>query len=268
MEVTFYKKIAPLAVSLLALILAACASQQPGVPVTAETQTPLSATPPDPSGLPAEAVLDAQQWLAAQLGVGTEQVQIIQAEQAEWTDSCLGLGRPNESCLQVITPGWRVVLEVNGQRYELRTDRTGSTIRVASPEGVPGFETGLENTQWNLVSFGGPGAEQPVMEGSGITLMFGGGQAGGFGGCNSYGGTYQVEGNMIAFGEITRTLRACADENMTEQEDRYLAALGSASQYQIEGDRLLIMYDNGSGVLIFERAMSVGPTPAEATPGG
>lgn len=263
---TFNKKIACLAMSLLVLLLAACAPQQPGAQGPAET--PISDTPTALSELPAEAVLDAQEWLATQLSVTTADVQIIEAEQAEWTDSCLGLGRPNESCLQVITPGWRVVLEVNGQRYEVRTDRSGSTIRVASPEGLPGFETGLENTQWNLVSFGAPGAEQAVMEGSGITLMLAGGQAGGYGGCNSYSSTYQVEGNMITFAEITRTLRACADDSITEQEDRYLAALSSASQYQIEGDQLLISYDNGNGVLIFERALSVGPTPAEATPGG
>jgi heat shock protein HslJ len=267
-DMIFQKNVLKL-VGLASIVLfAACAPQEPGVPVTAETETPIPTTPAESTGLPAEAVLNAQQWLATQLSVGTEQVQIIESEQAEWTDSCLGLGRPDESCLQVITPGWRVVLEVNGQRYEVRTDRTGSTIRVASPEGIPGMETGLENTNWNLVSFGSPGAEQPLIEGSTVTLMFAGGQAGGSGGCNSYGGPYQVEGTTITFGEITRTLRACADAGMTEQEDRYLAALASASEYQIEGDRLLITYDNGNGVLIFERALSVGPTPAQATPGG
>lgn len=268
MEVKFYKKIAPLAMSLLALILAACSSQQPGVPVTAET--PIASTPAASPELPAEAVLNAQEWLATQLSVSTADIQIIEAEQAEWTDSCLGLGRPNESCLQAITPGWRVVLEVNGQRYEVRTDRSGSTIRVASPEGLPGFETGLENTQWNLVSFGTPGAEEPLIEDSTITLMLAGGQAGGSGGCNSYGGTYQVEGNTITFGEMTRTLRACADERITEQEDLYLAALGSASQYQIEGDQLLIAYDNGNGLLIFESVVPGGPAetiPTQETPG-
>ena len=249
------------------LILTACASQQPGVPVTADT--PISTTPVASAELPAEAVLNAQEWLATQLSVSTADVQIIEAEQAEWTDSCLGLGRPDESCLQAITPGWRVVLEVNGQRYEARTDRSGSTIRIASPEGLPGFETGLENTQWNLVSFGTPGAEQPLIEESTITLMLAGGQAGGSGGCNSYGSPYQIEGNTIRFGEITRTLRACAEERVTEQEDRFLAALESASQYQIEADQLLITYDNGNGLLIFESASSIGPgesIPTQGTP--
>jgi heat shock protein HslJ len=260
---TFKKKFACIAMSLIFLLLAACAPQEPGVPVTADT--PVSETPSGSPELPAEAVLNAQQWLAAQLSVGVDQVQLIEAEQAEWTDSCLGLGRPNESCLQAITPGWRAVFEINSQRYEVRTDQTGSVVRVASPEGLP---TGLENTNWNLVSFGGPGAEQPIIEGSAITLMLAGGQAGGSGGCNSYGGTYQVDGNNISFEEVVRTERACLEEGVTEQEQRYFEALESASTYQVEGNQLHITYDGGNGLLIFEASLPAGPAPAEATPGG
>jgi heat shock protein HslJ len=242
----------------LMLTLAACGSQGVGVPVTGETP----AASPD---LPPKAVLDAQQWLATQLSVAAEQVQIIEVEQAEWTDSCLGLGRPNESCLQAITPGWRVVFEVNDQRYEVRTDETGSVIRLASPEGT---ETGLENSSWSLIEFGPAGAEQPVVQGSAITLMFGGGQAVGSGGCNSYGGPYQVDGNTITFHEIIRTEKACADQRVTEQEQRYFQALETASEYQVEGDQLRITYDSGNGVLIFEAAPPAAPIPTVVTPGG
>lgn len=254
-KITFYFLV------VLLLTLAACAPLGSGVPVTGETP----GASPD---LPAKAVLDAQQWLATQLSVAGQDVQLIEAEQAEWTDSCLGLGRPNESCLQVITPGWRAVFEVNGQRYEVRTDETASTIRLASPEGTPPSETGLENTQWSLISFGPVGAEQPLVEGSAITLMLGGGQAGGSGGCNSYGGPYQVNGNSITFGEMVRTERACTDQRVTEQEQRYFQALETAGEYQMEGDQLRITYDGGNGLLIFENALIAGPTPVEATPGG
>lgn len=240
----------------LMVALAACAPLATGVPVTGETPV---ASP----NLPARAVLDAQEWLATQLSVAVEQVQLIEAEQAEWTDSCLGLGQPNESCLQVITPGWRAVFEISGQRYEVRTDQTGSVIRLAAPQGL---QTGLENTYWRLVSFGAPGAEQPIIEGSTITLMLAGGQAGGSGGCNSYGGTYQVDGDSISFGEITRTERACLEEGVTEQEQRYFQALETASTYQVEGDQLRITYDAGSGLLIFERALPAELTPAIETP--
>jgi heat shock protein HslJ len=173
------------------------------------------------------------------------------------------LGRPNESCLQAITPGWRAVFEINGQRYEVRTDETASTMRLATPEGMP---TGLENTQWNLISFGPSGAEAPLIAGSSITLLVGGGQAGGFGGCNAYGGTYAVDGNTITVGEMIHTEAACADATVTEQEQRYFEALASASQYDVDGDQLRITYDDGT--MIFEAAQAAGPTPVAGTPGG
>jgi hypothetical protein len=129
----FRKRITALSVALIVLFLAGCApaAEEGGVPVTGGTSIPLPTS--IPTGLPPQVVLDAQQWLAQQLNVAVEQVQIVEVEQAEWTDSCLGLGGPNESCLQAITPGWRAVFEINGQRYEVRTDETGSAIRLATP---------------------------------------------------------------------------------------------------------------------------------------
>ena len=263
---TAYKRIIYVPIGLLALILvAACAPQSGGVPVTGETPAP-SATVAAPAVLPPQAILQAQQWLAAQLSAAVEQVQIIDVQQAEWTDSCLGLGRPSESCLQAITPGWRAVFEINGQRYEVRTDETGSVIRLASPEGIPGpagGETDLENTQWTLVSFG----ETPVVKGSEITLLLAAGQAGGSGGCNSYSGSYRVEGSKISFDTVTSTKRACVNAPLTEQEGRYFQALESASEYFREGDQLRITYDGGQGVLIFESALPGGFVPTN-TPGG
>jgi len=265
--VAFQKKITYLGVSLLVLFLAACAPQAPGVPVTGETSVPNTPTPfPE---LPPEAVLEAQRWLATQLNVAAEQVQVVEVEQAEWTDSCLGLGQANESCLQAITPGWRAIFEINGQRYEVRTDETGSAIRLAAPEGTPGAVT-LENTPWNLVSFGTPEAGTPLVEGSAITLILAGGQAGGTGGCNAYGGPYQVAAGDISFDQLVRTEIACADESVTAQEQQYFEALESAGRYELDGNLLRIWYDNETGVLVFEPALAGpgSPLPAVPTPGG
>jgi hypothetical protein len=82
-------------------------------------------------GIPAAAVLEAQRWLAEELGVEVDTIEILEQEQVDWSDSCLGLGLPNESCLQAITPGWRVELSVSGQTYEVRTDESGTVVRLA-----------------------------------------------------------------------------------------------------------------------------------------
>ena len=73
----------------------------------------------------------AQEFLVAELGVELGDVQVVSAEPAEFSDSCLGYGGPDESCLQAITPGWLVILDVNGQTYEAHTDETGTQVRLA-----------------------------------------------------------------------------------------------------------------------------------------
>ncbi|HMB24451.1 MAG: hypothetical protein ACM33V_07595 [Chloroflexota bacterium] len=127
----FQKKTAYLVISVVILLLAACAPEGPSVPVTGNTSIPN--TPAASPEIPPQVVVDAQQWLATQLGIEVEQVQIVEVQPVEWTDSCLGLGQPNESCLQATTPGWQVIFDVNGKRYEVRANETGSTIRLATP---------------------------------------------------------------------------------------------------------------------------------------
>jgi heat shock protein HslJ len=126
---------------------------------------------------------------------------------------------------------------------------------AATPTGRAGVENSLANTAWVLVSYGAPGAETPVVAGSTVTLEFDAGdQAGGSAGCNSYGGHYQVDGDAISFSEMVQTLMACEDEQVMEQEAQYLAALETASQFELSGDSLAITYDGGQGVLNFVRA--------------
>lgn len=75
------------------------------------------------------AVVQAQTWLAEQLNVSVDEVEIVGTEPVEWTDSCLGLGGAAESCAAVITPGWQANFEVNGQAYEVRLDEAAAAIR-------------------------------------------------------------------------------------------------------------------------------------------
>lgn len=79
--------------------------------------------------LPPEVAVQLQNRASEALGVPVDQIQIETVEQREWTDSCLGLGGANESCAQVITPGWLVVFNVSGTEYRFRVDETGTNIR-------------------------------------------------------------------------------------------------------------------------------------------
>lgn len=92
------------------------------------------------------AIAAAQAELARELGVDLAAVALINFEQREWSDSCLGLGGPAEICAAVITPGWEVTLLAEGEEYEVRTDFEGEQVRIADgsagePAGeIPGPE--------------------------------------------------------------------------------------------------------------------------------
>ena len=92
--------------------------------------------PADTNGAPEtegaeDATAAAVAHLASELGVAEADIEVVSAEATEFSDSCLGLGGPAESCLQAITPGWTVMLEAEGQTYEVRTDETGQQARTA-----------------------------------------------------------------------------------------------------------------------------------------
>jgi hypothetical protein len=71
----------------------------------------------------------ARQALAKDLGVQDSGIRLIGLEAVEWSDSSLGCPKPGENYLQVITPGYRVTLEAQGQSYEYHTDRTTRVVR-------------------------------------------------------------------------------------------------------------------------------------------
>lgn len=129
---------------LATLLLGACATagspdstDTPGGPTPpAGNETPGADETPSLGNIPSEAsnaVEAAIEKLADQLGVDLSSVTVVSVEQKDWPDACLGAAGPEEMCAQVITPGYLVVLEVNGARYEVRTDLTGGNVRI-----VPG----------------------------------------------------------------------------------------------------------------------------------
>jgi heat shock protein HslJ len=115
--------------------------------------------------------------------------------------------------------------------------------------GGGGEAVSLEGTSWVLESMAGT----PVLEGVGVTVSFTGSEVSGSGGCNLYGGTYELEGEAISIGEqLASTLRACLEEGRMEQESAYLGALASAERVKIEGETLVI--ETAAGPLRYRRA--------------
>jgi len=80
--------------------------------------------------LPPYAAVAAQEHLSEQLGVPVNDIDIASFERRDWPDACLGLAGADEMCAQVITPGYRVVVRAEGAEHVVRTDETGSVVRV------------------------------------------------------------------------------------------------------------------------------------------
>lgn len=111
---------------LLSALLIACqpAPGEPGAGEQDMTQTP-------EAGAPAAVSAAALAALAGQLGISADEIEIVSVENTEFSDACLGLGGPEESCAQVITPGWLLMLSAGGRTYEAHTDETGTQVRIA-----------------------------------------------------------------------------------------------------------------------------------------
>ncbi|MFN8445887.1 MAG: META domain-containing protein [Caldilineaceae bacterium] len=143
-----------------------------------------------------------------------------------------------------------------------------ATPETPTPDATSSANSGdsLVNTSWQLISLGPSTAPADVLPESTITLEFKeAGEMGGNGGCNTYGGSYSVEGDTLALQQVVSTLMACADMTVTNQEQAYLQALGTVERFELSGDSLTLWYDSGNSVLNFTTNLNA-PTLPEATP--
>ena len=86
------------------------------------TQMPPSTTIPADAGLQ-DLIEKAKEDLAQRLSISVTQIGLIDATEMEWSDSSLDCPQPGMEYLQVITPGYRIVLQVNNRLYEYHTNR-------------------------------------------------------------------------------------------------------------------------------------------------
>jgi heat shock protein HslJ len=111
------------------------------------------------------------------------------------------------------------------------------TLAGCGPGPTPTPAPALEGTAWRVAEIGGaavPGGNPPE-------LRFTGGRIRADGGCNTFSGSFTLEGDRIDFGDMSSTLRLC-EGPLGEIETSFLRALiGSTSvSYDEEGDLLLL----------------------------
>jgi hypothetical protein len=69
-----------------------------------------------------EVVRLAKEDLAQRLKLAPDDIQLVSVEAVDWSDTSLGCPQPGMMYAQVITPGYRVVLEAEGKQYNYHTD--------------------------------------------------------------------------------------------------------------------------------------------------
>ncbi len=158
-----------------------------------------------------------------------------------------------------------------GYTYELRVNvetianppADGSSLRytlveIVNQTPVAAGETseanGLQGVRWVLVSYvNAAGETVTALVDSEVTAEFGpDGRVAGSGGCNRYFASYTVDGGNLAIGQAGSTMMACEPMELMQQEAQFLATLGSAATWQVEGDMLTISDAAGAPIATFQ----------------
>lgn len=71
----------------------------------------------------------ARRELAWRKGFAMDAIQVVEISAVTWPDACLGLHAEGVFCAQVLTRGYRILLEAEGRTYEFRADERG-TLRA------------------------------------------------------------------------------------------------------------------------------------------
>jgi heat shock protein HslJ len=134
------------------------------------------------------------------------------------------------------------------------TEQAQVTVVESAPDNP------LAGTQWQLEIYTIDQVETVLPEQPVVSLDFeASGQYAGFSGCNTYGGTYTVNGNQIALTEPKTTKKSC-DPTINQLEATYWSLLPAFTTYQITPEGKLILTE-ATGETIFTYKPLVVATP-------
>ncbi len=132
-------KVLPVFMVALLLVTACAPAATPETPMPTSTKevhspTTMPTVPPTNTPNPAKSgpTSPVMQDLAQKLTIDVSKITVQSIEAVEWPDSCLGVVEKGVYCAQVITPGYKIILEAEGQTYEYHTNQSGSSLVMVS----------------------------------------------------------------------------------------------------------------------------------------
>jgi heat shock protein HslJ len=110
----------------------------------------------------------------------------------------------------------------------------------------------LEGSSWTLTNIRDEAGDMaPALPGVVVTMHFQVDQVSGESGCNTYSGSYTVDGNKLQFGPLATTRQACPEPETMKQENAFLSAMEQVGSYKINGNQLELRDGKGDSVLMF-----------------
>ena len=145
-------------------------------------------------------------------------------------------------------------------RYRWMTMVLVALVMVVAACSTPDEAVDLDGSEWVLSSLNG----ESLLHGTQITLAFEDGVAGGFAGCNAYGGPYSSHRDVLSIDEIASTAQACLEpEGVMEQESAYMETLWAVVSYQVADERLELSDDADQVRLVYTRQAVFGGDPGD-----
>jgi heat shock protein HslJ len=113
-------------------------------------------------------------------------------------------------------------------------------VLSACAGGDDGRAAQLEGTSWVMTTYLGVSP----LEGTQATIIFEEGRVSGIASCNHYGGSYEVKGDTIWFGDMVITEMYCMEPNgVMDQEAVFMRLLGAAERFEVVDGVLTIFAD-------------------------
>ena len=92
------------------------------------------------------ALIAARRALVDSLAIPYAGPALVTFEPVEWPDAGLGCPKPGMMYAQVVTPGFRLAFEYEGQQYEYHTDRDGTVVVKCEIEPTPDSGSAPDDT--------------------------------------------------------------------------------------------------------------------------
>jgi heat shock protein HslJ len=162
------------------------------------------------------------------------------------------MGSTQMACEPPVTEQEQRYLGLLAQTVSWQSDGDQLTLLDAQGRTILHYEAvepgPLEGTEWQATGINnGKGGVVSTAHTSLVTAVFSEGTLSGFGGCNSYNATYEIEGDQITFGPAASTRKLCArPEGLMEQEQQLFAALERVRAFSVTPGTLDLRDEDGS----------------------